>query len=441
MAAKRTLHKRENNRTGSVQWWLKLLGPGLVTGAADDDPSGIATYSQAGAQFGYGLLWIMPFSIPLMAAIQEISARCGRVTGCGIASNIRLHYSRWVLHPVVFLLVLANTINLGADVGAMGDALALVVGGSALLYAIIFAGGSLFLEVFVQYRRYAKYLKWLTLVLFSYVATVFMIHVPWAKALKGTFLPSVSFSSDYWAMLIAIFGTTISPYLFFWQASQETEDLRLDRNKHALRTKPEQAPAELARIRADTYIGMSISNVIGYFIILSAAATLHAHGIRDVETSSQAAKAIEPLAGRFTTVVFALGIVGTGLLAVPVLAGSAAYAVGETMRWRTGLAHKPGDAKRFYAVIAAATVLGLAINFPLVQRITHLTPIKALFWSAVVNGVAAVPIMCVLMHMGRNPNVMGKSLIVPGWLGALGWLATIVMAAATIGMFLNWQTG
>jgi NRAMP (natural resistance-associated macrophage protein)-like metal ion transporter len=411
----------------------------LITGASDDDPSGIATYSQAGAQYGYGLLWTMLFSFPLMAAIQEISARIGRITGRGIAGNIRRNYSAWLLYPVIFLLVVANTINLGADSGAMGDALSLLVGGPALLYSAGFALLCVALEVFVCYANYSKYLKWLTLVLFSYVATVFMVHVPWGEALKRTVIPTFLGTGDYWATFIGVLGTTISPYLFFWQASMESEDIKAAPDEHALRNAPDQARVQFGRIRFDTYVGMALSNAVAFFIILSAAVTLHAHGITDVQTSAQAAEALRPLAGRFTFVLFTLGIVGTGLLAVPVLGGSAAYAVGEALKWPTGLARKPLDAKGFYGVLAAATLLGLAINFPEVQRFTHLSPIKALFWSAVINGVVAVPIMILMMCMCHNKRIMGPYTRISKPLRAMGWLATIAMLLAAFGMFMTWK--
>ena len=285
--------RRKAARPGRLKRFLSVLGPGLVTGASDDDPSGIATYSQAGAQFGYGLLWTTLFSLPLMTSIQELSARIGRTTGHGIAGNIRRHYGRWLLYPVVFLLVLANTINIGADLGAMGDALALVIGGPALVYAILLAGGSLLLEVFVHYERYAAFLKWLTLALLSYVATVFLVHVPWGEALTATVWPRFSFHRDYWAMFVALLGcTTISPYLFFWQASQETEEINHHAAEHAVKSSPRQARAQFERIRLDTYIGMALSNVVAFFIMLAAAVTLHAHGVTKIDTSAQAAEGV-----------------------------------------------------------------------------------------------------------------------------------------------------
>jgi NRAMP (natural resistance-associated macrophage protein)-like metal ion transporter len=424
-------------RTGGG--FLSRLGPGLITGASDDDPSGIATDSQAGAQYGYGLCWTMIFSFPLMSAIQEVSARIGRVTGRGIAGNIRRHYSKWLLYPIVALLVFANVINLGADIGAMGDALALLFKGPALLYSVLFTTVCVILQIFASYPRCSKILKWLTLVLFSYVATVLFVHVPWGEVLRHTVIPGVKFDGDYWATFIAILGTTISPYLFFWQASQETEEIRSIAEEEPLRKAPEQAREQLGRIRLDTYVGMAFSNTVAFFIIVSAAATLHAHGITSIDTSAQAAEALKPLAGRLAFTLFALGIVGTGLLAVPVLAGSAAYAVGEALKWRTGLDRTPSEAPRFYGVIAVSTILGLAINFPMIQRHTHITPIRALYWAAVVNGVVAVPIMVVMMLMCHNKKIMGQFTRISKTMRAMGWLATAVMAAATVGMFVTWK--
>jgi NRAMP (natural resistance-associated macrophage protein)-like metal ion transporter len=418
--------------------FLRKLGPGLITGASDDDPSGIATYSQAGAQFGYGLLWTQLFSLPLMAAIQEISARIGRVTGRGIAGNIRRTYSKWILYPIILLLVMANTINLGADIGAVGDAVHLLVGGPALVYAALFALLSLGMECFLCYRNYAEYLKWLTIVLFAYVAAAFVAHVPWREATHATFLPHLSFSRDYIATFIAVLGTTISPYLFFWQASMETEEIRASPTaqplKKELKKKTGKVRRVLSRIRWDTCVGMTFANLVSYCIIVTAAAALHSHGVTDIQTSQQAAKALEPIAGKAALVIFALGIIGTGMLAVPVLAGSAAYAVGEALQWPTGLDRKPLDAKGFYGVVSIATVIGLAINF------THrIDPIKALFWSAVINGVVAVPVMVILMLMIRSRKVMGEFSRVSKGLRVMGWLATLVMAAAAVGLFVTWK--
>lgn len=408
-----------------------VLGPGLITGASDDDPSGIATYSQAGAQFGYTLGWTLLLTYPLMCAIQMISAEVGRVTGQGLAKNMRRHYPAPVLYLLVGLLLVANTINLGADLGAMAAAVRLLIPGPAVLYVGGFAIITVVLEVFTSYSRYASILRWLTLSLFAYVATVFAVGVPWLTVGRNLVLPHLEFSGGYFTVVVAVFGTTISPYLFFWQAAEEVEDERKNPKAKPLVKAPEQAPSELARIQLDTLVGMAFSNIIALFILLTTAATLNAHGIKDIQTSAQAAEALRPIAGEFAFVVFALGIVGTGMLAVPVLAGSAAYALGEALRWRVGLSQKPRRAKAFYGAIAAATLVGAAINF------SPLDPIKALFWSAVINGVAAVPIMIMIMHLGSRRTVMGQFTLGLG-LKTFGWLATAVMAAAAIGMFATW---
>ena len=407
---------------------LGSLGPGLVTGAADDDPSGIATYSQVGAQFGYGLAWTMLFSFPLMAVIQAVSARIGCVTGYGIAQNLRRHYPKVVLRAVVGLLLVANVINLAADLGAMGAALGLLVGGPTQLYAVVFGIVCIALEVFIPYARYAGVLKWATLSLFAYVGVVFMAHVDWRAALYGTLVPAFVFDSKHAMALVAVLGTTISPYLFFWQAGQEVEELHR-RHVKPLCVAPRDAGLELARIRTDTIIGMGVSNLIALFIIFATAATLNAHGVMDIQTSSQAAEALRPIAGNFTFALFAAGILGTGMLAVPVLAGSAAYAVSEMFGWTEGLDRQPREAKAFYGVIAAATLCGAALNF------TPLDPIKALYWSAVVNGVLAAPLMAVMMVIAVNPRVMGR-LTLPWPMIAGGWLATAVMAIVTVGFFV-----
>ena len=410
--------------------FLKLLGPGIITGAADDDPSGIATYSQVGAQFGFGMLWTMWLTYPLMAGIQENSARIGRVTGRGIAGNMRLHYSAWVTIPIVLLLLLANLFNLGADIIAMGAALALVIGGPPLAYASAFAIVSLLLQIFIPYKKYVSILKWLALSLFAYVGVILVVHVPWSQALRGIFLPSVSLDATYLTALIAVFGTTISPYLFFWQASQETEEVKVISEDKPLKKAPEQAPVQLQRIRLDTLIGMAASNIVAFFIILSAAVTLHAHGKTHIETAAQAAEALRPIAGKFAFLLFGAGIIGTGLLALPVLAGSSAYAIGELFRWPTGLEKQPQKAKRFYGVIALGMLLGLVSDF------LGLDPILALFWSAVINGVVAVPIMVLLMIMSNNPKIMGTFTLRPA-LKIIGWLATALMVAAAIGLFVT----
>ncbi len=404
-----------------------VLGPGLITGASDDDPSGIATYSQVGAQFGYQLGWIMLISWPLMCAIQEISARIGRVTGLGIAGALRRNYPAPVLYGIVFVLLVANVINIGADLGAMGAALHLVVGGPVLLYVALFSIASILLETFVRYSRYVAVLKWLTLALFAYVGVAFVVHVPWATVGYGLVVPSLSFDAEHLTSIVAVLGTTISPYLFFWQAEQEVEDEKERPGAKPLVRAPEQAEAEFKRIKTDTIIGMGLSNAVALFIIVTTAATLHASGVTDIQTSSQAAEALRPIAGRFVFLVFALGIVGTGLLALPVLAGSAAYAVGEALGWHVGLARKAHRAKAFYGVIATATLGGAILNF------TPVDPIKALFWSAVINGVVAAPVMVMMMRLAGNQAVMGRFRL-PRGLKAMGWLATAVMALAAIGM-------
>jgi len=418
-------------RTPSHKGLFARLGPGLITGASDDDPSGIATYSQAGAQFGYAMCWVMLFCYPLMAAIQEVSARIGRVTGQGIAGNIRAHYSPWLLRSIVGLLLAANVINLGADLGAMAAALRLLVGGSTGLYVIGFAIACVWLEVFSSFKHYVSILKWTSFVLLTYVAVAFVVDVPWQQVLYNTFIPNFSLSKDYVVTVVAVLGTTITPYCFFWQSSQEAEDESVDPAAHTLLTAPEEAPAEFNRMRFDTYIGMGYSNMISLFIIVSTAATLNAHGITDIQTSAQAAEALRPIAGVFTFALFAVGIIGIGLLAVPVLAGSGAYALGEALGWTTGLDRKPLDAKAFYGTIAVSTLIGILMNF------IGLDPIKALFWSAVINGVVAVPLMVIIMLMAMRQDVMGR-FVLPRMLWAMGWLCTGTMAVAVAIMFATW---
>ena len=423
--------RRRSARGRAHKGLLGRLGPGLITGASDDDPSGIATYSQTGAQFGYAMCWVMLFCFPLMVAIQEISARIGRVTGQGIAGNIRAHYSRWLVYVIVGLLLLANTINLGADLGAMAAALQLLIGGPAGLYVAGFAIGCTWLEVFSRYQRYVSILKWISFVLLAYVAVALVVHVPWGLVVYRTLVPNFSLNTDYVVTVVAVLGTTITPYCFFWQSSQEAEDERIDPTAHALIDAPEQAPVEISRMRFDTYIGMGYSNVVSLFIIVATAATLNAHGITDIQTSAQAAEALRPIAGVLTFALFAAGIIGIGLLAVPVLAGSGAYALGEALGWTTGLDRQPLDAKAFYATIAVSTLIGIGINF------IGLDPIKALFWSAVINGVVAVPLMVIIMLMAMRRDVMGR-FVLPRALWAMGWLCTGTMAVAVAIMFATW---
>ena len=407
--------------------FLRKLGPGLITGAADDDPSGIATYSQAGAQFGLNMLWTALVTFPLMVGIQIVSARIGRVTGEGLAANIRRQFPRWVLLSVVLLLVVANTINIAADIAAMGEALQLVAGGGEHGHAVVFGVLSLLLQVFIPYQRYVRVLKWLTLSLLAYVAVAFSVHIDWGQAIRQSLAPTLSFNPDFVAVVVAVFGTTISPYLFFWQASQEVEELRSGNGSSSLMSTPEEARLHLRRIKIDTYVGMGFSNLIAFFIILSAAVTLHVAGITQIQTSAQAAQALRPIAGEFSFLLFSLGIIGTGMLAVPVLAGATAYAVADSFGWRQGLDRKLFEAKEFYAIIAFATLGGVLLDF------TPIDPIKALFWSAMINGVIAVPIMIVMMLMATQVEVMGQFAI-KRRLKFLGWLATAAMALIVVTM-------
>jgi len=412
---------------------LQVLGPGLITGASDDDPSGIATYSQAGAQFGFGLTWVMLFSWPLMCAIQEISARIGRVTGRGIAGNLKRHYPAPVVYSIVLLLLVANVINLGADLGAMGAALKLLIGGPQLVYVALFGLVTVLLEVFSRYSRYVSILKWLTLSLFAYVGVVFVVKTPWLEVARSLVIPQIRFSAEYLTVVVALLGTTISPYLFFWQAEEEVEEVKERPEAKPLERAPEQAPEELRRIRIDTYVGMGFSNAVALFIILTTAATLHAHGVTDIQTSAQAAEALRPIAGRLAFTIFAIGIIGTGFLAIPILAGSAAYALGETFGWHVGLSRKLSRAKAFYAAIAVATLVGVLLNN------SPIDPIKALFWSAVINGVVAAPVMALMMHLSSHRAAMGEFKLHRG-LKIVGWIATAVMAAATVGLFATLAT-
>lgn len=412
----------------SLRGFLKALGPGLVTGASDDDPSGIGTYSQSGAQLGYGIGWTMLFTFPLMVAIQEISGRVGRITGQGIAGNVCQHYPPLVLNFIIALLFTANTINIAADLAAMGDALKLLIGGPGILYVMVFGIASVAAQIFLDYRRYSKALKWLTLSLFAYVAALFFAKVSWSEALRGIAIPHIEWTSAFLTTLVAILGTTISPYLFFWQASQEAEDQRVDAKKKPLAEKHYGAEKEFHRIRVDTIVGMAFSNLIAISIIITAAATLNATGKTDIETSAQAAEALRPVAGVFAEFIFALGIIGTGLLAVPVLTGSAAYAIGEGRKWTVGLARKPREAVSFYAVLALSAGIGILLNF------TPISPISALYWSAVINGVLAIPVMTLLMFMARRQDVMNKFIVngPPYW---LGWLSTAAMIVCVVSMF------
>ena len=401
---------------------LSALGPGLVTGAADDDPSGIATYSQAGARFGFALTWTMFLTLPFMAAIQIISACIGWQTRKGLARNLAQRLPRVALFVLVGLLVVANTINIAADLAAMGEGLRLVIGGPALPYALGFGIICLVAEVFVPYHNYAGYLKFLTLVLFVYVAAAFTVQVPWGKVIASTFIPTLSLNSDFLLMIVAVFGTTISPYLFFWQASQEVEESRLShRRRYGKRLDPGED--YFVHISVDTWLGMLVSNFIAYFIIVTTAATLNAHGVTKIESAAQAAEALRPIAGELTFALFAAGIIGTGLLAVPVLAGSAAYAVAEAFGMRGSLELPPDRAPGFYAIVSAATLGGGAL------AATKIDPIAMLFWTAVINGVVAVPIMIATMLVVAGDKAI-TSVVLPRWLKVLGWLAAALMALA-----------
>lgn len=412
------------DETGEPRPLLAVLGPGLVTGAADDDPSGIGTYSQVGAQFGYGMAWTMVLALPLLISIQAICARIGATTGRGIAHNLRRHYPPVLLRIMVTLLVVANVINLGADLGAMGAALALLLPGPVHLFVVLFGLGSILAEVFVSYERYANILKWATLSLFSYIAVVLVADVNWRDAVHGLTVPTFALDNAHTMALVAIFGTTISPYLFFWQSGQEVEECHRRHTKPLCIT-PRKAGPELRRIRNDTLTGMGFSNITAISIVMATAATLHANGITEIQSAEQAASALRPIAGDFAFALFALGIIGTGLLAVPVLAGSVAYAVSETFRWTEGLDRKPREAKAFYTVIALATLGGMAFNF------TGIDPMRALYWAAVVNGLLAPPLMVVTMMIARNPRIMGR-LTIPRHLVIGGWLSTAVMWAIAL---------
>ncbi len=421
-----SLPSKRNPRRRAIPSFLRHVGPGVVTGAADDDPSGIATYTQAGAQFGTGILWTVFLSLPFMVAIQMVSARIGRQSGRGIAANLRLHSPRWFVLLIVALLLVANTINIAADIAAMGAALGLVVGGGDRFFSIGFGVLTVLLQVFVPYRRLAPALKWLTLTLFVYVLAVFTVQVPWASVARDLVLPHLEASSAFWMTIVAILGTSISPYLFFWQASQEVEEMRLRGitagvESHAVVTKA------LRRVRVDTVVGMVFSNGIAFCVMLMGAVVLHAAGVTNVETAAQAAQALRPLAGDLAFALFAIGIIATGLLAVPVLASSAAYAVAEAFGWPEGLERHWREAKEFYAIIIVATLVGTGLDF------TAINPMKALYWSAVINGVVAVPIMVAMMLLAANPQVMG-ALTVRRKTRFLGWGSVVVMGAAVFMM-------
>jgi NRAMP (natural resistance-associated macrophage protein)-like metal ion transporter len=422
-------------KTSKLRALARRLGPGLITGAADDDPSGIATYSQAGSQFRFGLAWTLLLTTPLMIGIQMLSARIGWVTGTGLAANIAKMCPRWLTFTLVSLLVVANTINIAADIGAMGEAVRLLLGGPVQLYVIGFGVLSVLAQVYFSYERTVRILKWLTLALFSYVAVILSVSVPWGQVAREAAMPWAYFpkgvsANEYASMVVAVLGTTISPYLFFWQASQEVEDDNRRPEAAEMRSHPRYVAKHLFRIKIDTYVGMSFSNIIAVCIVIATAVTLNQHGITSIQTSAQAAEALRPVAGDFAFAIFALGIIGTGMLAVPVLAGSAAYAVSEAFGWKSGLSHGFHDARGFYIIIIAATVLGTGMGALAVD------PIKALVWSAIVNGVISVPIMVVMMWIGQSKRLMG-GLTISRRHRFFGWAATAVMGLAVAFMLLT----
>lgn len=421
--------------TNKMNHIARRLGPGLITGAADDDPSGIATYSQAGSQFRFGLVWTLLLTTPLMIGIQMLSARIGWVTGEGLGANIAKICPRWLTLSLITLLVTANTINIAADLGAMGEAVHLLVGGHVAPYIIGFGILSMACQVYFSYEGTVRILKWLTLALFSYVAVILSVSVPWKRAMSEsiapwTYIPEGMSINDYASIIVAVLGTTISPYLFFWQAAQEVEDTLRRPDTSALRDHPEYAAEHLSRIKGDTYVGMLFSNGIALCIVLATAVTLNEHGVTNILTAAQAAEALKPIAGEFAFAVFALGIIGTGLLAVPVLAGSAAFAVSEVFGWKAGLSHGFHEARGFYAIIIAATAMGTLMGA------LEVDPIKALVWSAIINGVISVPIMFVMMRIGQSESIMGD-LTMTTRHRSFGWAATGVMTLAVVFMLVT----
>ncbi len=429
-------HARAKPKADPPTLWARIkahpiarVGPGLITGVADDDPSGIATYSQAGAQFGLNMLWTLPLCYPLMSAVQSMCGRIGRVTGKGLAANIKTTFHPVVVLAVVLLLLIANVLNIAADIAAMGEVARLVTGINQRIMTLVFVMATLGLQIFVPYHRYVDFLKWLTLSLLTYGAVLFVVHVPWGTVALTTLMPHFTVNAASAAMVVAIFGTTISPYLFFWQSSEEVEDMGRNGGRPLARTAKTLAVSELRRIKWDTWSGMLYSNIAAYFIVLATAVTLHVAGVTNINTAAQAASALQPVAGRFAFWLFALGILGVGMIGVPVLSGSAAYAVAEVMNWRQGLEQRARDARGFYGVIAVSVLLALVIQF------SPINPMKALVWSAVINGVVAVPLMAVIILLASKKSVMGaftasRSLII------LGWIATFMMGAAAVWMVI-----
>jgi NRAMP (natural resistance-associated macrophage protein)-like metal ion transporter len=411
--------------------FLRILGPGLLTGAADDDPSGIATYSQSGAQLGYALCWTMFLTTPFMVAVQIVSARIGSVTGQGLAANLRAVLPPLPLYGIILLVAAANIFNIAADIAAMGAALRLLIGGPALIHALCFGVLCLTAQILIPYRPYAEFMKVLTLVLFGYVATAFSVHVAWGEVLASTFIPRVSWNRDVILMLVAVLGTTISPYLFFWQASLEVEERRIKERKKEAPLPSGEAPARrrFQPIVFDTWVGMVLSNLVGFFIIVATAATLHARGTGTIRTAADAAEALRPLAGPLTFLLFSLGIIGTGMLAIPALAGSAAYAIADTFGWKGSLGMLPRRAREFYLLIAGATLIGA------LGAMTPIDPIKLLVWCAVFNGIVAVPLMVGMMIVVSNRKIMGK-FAASRILAIFGWLATLFMGVVVVAFFV-----
>jgi len=410
-----------------LQLAVGRLGPGLITGAADDDPSGIATYSQAGAQFGLNMLWSVVVAYPLMVAVQATSARIGRVTGKGLTANLREIFPTSLVGALVAALFIANTVNIGADLAAVGAAAQLLAGRGQIAFTVVAAAISVLLQLFVPYHTYVKFLKWLTFSLLAYVAVVFSVHIHWGEVATRVVLPNAPISSDWLTVVIAVFGTTISPYLMYWQSSEEVEIMELKDRPELKKADPNAAERELKRINVDTLIGMAVSDIISFFVILTAAVTLHQSGHTDIQTSAEAAQALKPIAGQFAFLLFSLGIIGTGFLSIPTLAGSTAYAAAELMNWRGGLEKPVPEAKGFYGVIVISMVVALGIIF------SPLDPIKALFWSAVLNGMISVPMLGAIMVLASRRDEMGQ-FIAPIWQRLFGWLATAVMGAGAIGM-------
>ena len=408
---------------------LSRLGPGLITGVADDDPSGIATYSQAGAQYGLNMLWTMPLAFPMMAAVQSMCARIGRVTGKGLAANIKTAFPPIVVRSIVLALLVANTLNIAADVAAMGESAELVIGVDRHIMTLVIVIGTLLLQILVPYHRYVVYLKWLTVSLLAYAAVLFTVHVPWGEVALRTVWPKFTPNAAAATVVVGVFGTTISPYLFFWQTSEEVEDMGRHKGAAPLVGDSTAAPQELRRIKWDTWSGMLYSNIAAFFIILATGVTLHVAGVTDIQTAAQAASALRPLAGDFAFQLFTLGILGVGLIGVPVLAGSAGYALAEAMGWKEGLERKATDARGFYGVIAVSVLAALVIQY------SPINPMKALFWSAVINGVVAVPLLAVVTLLASKKSVMGayvasRSLVI------LGWITTAFMGIAAVCMFI-----